>query len=73
VYRRFAGLAPDDPGWDATTFTTTFTKNRERLQQGDVFHKFATKLLNHRQVNHRQGKPLLSDEHFSVDGTLFEA
>jgi hypothetical protein len=33
-----------------------------------VFQKFITKLLNHRQV-----KPLLSDEHFSVDGTLIEA
>ncbi len=64
LYRWFAGLAPDDPVWDATTFT----KNRDRLQQGDVFQKFMTKLLNHAQV-----KPLLSDEHFSVDGTLIEA
>ncbi|PNE09800.1 MAG: IS5/IS1182 family transposase, partial [Beijerinckiaceae bacterium] len=56
LYRWFAGLAPDDPVWNATTFT----KNRERLQQGDVFQKFMTKLLNHPQV-----KPLLSDEHFS--------
>jgi hypothetical protein len=45
-----------------------FTKNRERLQEGDVFQKFMTKLLNHEKV-----KPLLSDEHFSVDGTLIEA
>lgn len=45
-----------------------FTKNRERLQQGEVFEKFMAKLLNHPQV-----KPLLSDEHFSVDGTLIEA
>ena len=64
LYRWFVGLAPDDPVWNATTFT----KNRERLQQGDVFQKFMTKLLNHPQV-----KPLLSDEHFSVDGTLIEA
>jgi transposase len=64
LYRWFVGLAPDDPVWDATTFT----KNRDRLQQGDVFQKFMTKLLNHPQV-----KPLLSDEHFSVDGTLIEA
>ena len=64
LYRWFVGLAPDDPVWDATTFT----KNRERLQRGDVFQKFMTKLLNHPQV-----KPLLSDEHFSVDGTLIEA
>jgi hypothetical protein len=47
---------------------TTFTKNRDRLQNGEVFAKFMTKLLNHPQV-----KPLLSDEHFSVDGTLIEA
>ena len=64
LYRWFVGLAPDDPVWDATTFT----KNRERLQRGDVFQKFMTKLLNHPQV-----KPLLSDDHFSVDGTLIEA
>lgn len=64
LYRWFVGLSPDDPVWDATTFT----KNRERLQDGEVFEKFMTKLLNHPQV-----KPLLSDEHFSVDGTLIEA
>jgi transposase len=64
LYRWFVGLAPDDAVWDPTTFT----KNRERLQNGDVFQKFMTKLLNHPQV-----KPLLSDEHFSVDGTLIEA
>jgi hypothetical protein len=50
--------------WDPTIFT----KNRDRLQKGDVFQKFMTKLLNHSQV-----KPLLSNEHFSVDGTLIEA
>ena len=64
LYRWFVGLAPDDPVWDPTTFT----KNRERLQGGDIFQKFMTKLLNHPDV-----KPLLSDEHFSVDGTLMEA
>jgi transposase len=64
LYRWFVGLAPDDPVWDPTTFT----KNRERLQNGEVFTKFMTSLLNHLQV-----KPLLSDEHFSVDGTLIEA
>src|SRR6202045_1577428 len=64
LYRWFAGLAPDDPVWD----TTTFTKNRDRRQHGEVFQKFMTKLLNHPQV-----KPLLSDEHFSGDGTLIEA
>ena len=64
LYRWFVGLSPDDPVWDQTTFT----KNRDRLQKGEVFTKFMSKLLNHPQV-----KPLLSDEHFSVDGTLIEA
>lgn len=64
LYRWFVGLSPDDPVWDPTTFT----KNRERLQNGEVFKKFMTRLLNHPRV-----KPLLSDEHFSVDGTLIEA
>ena len=58
------GTLPDDPIWDPTTFT----KNRDRLQTGAVFAKFMSKLLNHPEV-----KPLLSDEHFSVDGTLIEA
>ena len=64
MYRWFVGLSPDDPVWDPTTFT----KNRDRLQNGEVFAKFMTKLLNHPQV-----KPLLSDEHFSVDGTLIDS
>jgi transposase len=64
LYRWFVGLSPDDPVWDPTVFT----KNRERLQTGEVFAKFMNKLLNHPQV-----RPLLSDEHFSVDGTLIEA
>ena len=64
LYRWFVGLSPDDPVLDPTTFT----KNRDRLQNGEVFTKFMTALLNHAQV-----KPLLSDEHFSVDGTLIEA
>jgi transposase len=64
LYRWFVGLSPDDPVWDPTTFT----KNRDRLRNGGVFALFMTRLLNHRQV-----KPLLSDEHFSVDGTLIEA
>jgi transposase len=64
LYRWFVGLAPDDPVWDPTTFT----KNRTRLENGEVFAKFMAKLLNHPEV-----KPLLSSEHFSVDGTLIEA
>ena len=46
LYRWFVGLSPDDPVWDPTTFT----KNRERLQNGDVFTKFMTRLLNHPQA-----------------------
>jgi transposase len=64
LYRWFVGLSPDDPVWDPTVFT----KNRDRLQNGEVFSKFMSRLLNHPQV-----RPLLSDEHFSVDGTLIEA
>lgn len=64
LFRWFVGLPADGKTWDATTFT----KNRERLQNGDVFNRFMEKLLNHEAV-----KPLLSDEHFSVDGTLIEA
>lgn len=64
LYRWFVGLSPDDPVWDPTSFT----KNRDRLLDGEAFEKFMAKLLNHPDV-----KPLLSDEHFSVDGTLIEA
>ena len=64
LFRWFVGLATDTPVWVATTFT----KNRERLQEGDIFKRFMTTLLRHPQVT-----PLLSDEHFSVDGTLIEA
>jgi transposase len=63
LYLWFVGLSPDDPVWDPTVFT----KNRDRLQDGEVFAEFMTKLLNHPQV-----QPLLSDEHFSVDGTLIK-
>jgi transposase len=53
----FVGLSPDDPVWDSTSFTT----NRERLQNGNVF----TKLMN---KNHSQIKSPLSDEHFRWTG-----
>lgn len=62
--RWFVGLSPDDAVWDATTCT----KHRERLQAGDMFNRFMEKLLNHKEV-----RPVLSDEHFSVDGTTIEA
>jgi transposase len=64
LFRWFVGLSPDERVWDASSFS----KNRDRLLQGDVFQHFLTKLLQHPQV-----EPLLSDEHFSVDGTLIEA
>ncbi len=64
LYRWFVGLSPDDAVWDATSFT----KNRDRLNEGKVFERFMATLLEHPQV-----KPLLSNEHFSVDGTLIEA
>ena len=64
LFRWFVGLSPDDPVWHPTVFTV----NRERLQRGEIFEKFMARLLEHGKV-----KPLLSDEHFSVDGTLIEA
>jgi len=64
LFRWFVGLGVDDPVWDATTFT----KNRDRLLQGDVASAFMRALLAQPKV-----KLLLSSEHFSVDGTLLEA
>jgi transposase len=64
LFRWFVGLSPDAPVWHATSFTT----NRERLQKADIFQKFMNTLLKHPKI-----EPLLSDEHFSVDGTLIEA
>ena len=64
LFRWFVGLSPDDKVWHATVFC----KNRDRFIEGEVFAKFLAKLLGHPEV-----KPLLSDEHFSVDGTLIEA
>ena len=46
LFRWFVGLSPDDRVWDATSFT----KNRERLQQGEVFDKFMAKLLQQPEV-----------------------
>ena len=64
MFRWFVGLSIDAPVWDVTVFT----KNRDRLLAGDIARGFLTTLLADPQV-----KPLLSDEHFSVDGTLIEA
>lgn len=64
LYRWFVGLSMDDPVWDATTFT----KNRERLLRGDVADAFFAEVLTAIRT-----EGLLSDEHFTVDGTLLEA
>lgn len=53
LYRWFVGLAPDDQFWDQTTLT----KNRTRLENGELFAKFTAKLLNCPEV-----RPLLSSE-----------
>ena len=64
LFRWFAGLSLDAAVWDVTVFT----KNRERLIAGDIAAQFMAAVLNQARV-----KALLSDEHFSVDGTLIEA
>ena len=64
LYRWFVGLNMDDPIWDATTFT----KNRQRLLDGDIAQAFFERVLA--QARERQ---LLSAEHFTVDATLIEA
>lgn len=64
LFRWFIGLAMDAPVWDVTVFT----KNRDRLLEGDIAHRFLATLLTDPQVT-----PLLSSEHFSIDGTLIEA
>jgi transposase len=64
LFRWFVGLSMDDPVWDVTVFT----KNRERLLRGDVAEAFFGRVLEL-----ARGEQLLSDEHFSVDGTLIQA
>ena len=64
LFRWFVGLGIDDPVW----VPTVFTKNRDRLLTTDMSRKFLAAILAHREV-----EPLLSDEHFSVDGTLVKA
>ncbi len=64
LYRWFVGLSMDDPIWSATTFS----KNRDRLLESDIASAFFDAVL-------RQAREagLLSDDHFTVDGTLLEA
>src|SRR5262249_2667000 len=64
LFRWFVGLGIEDPVWDATTFT----KNRDRLLEGEVASQFLAAVLSQDKV-----KRLLSSDHFSVDGTLLEA
>jgi transposase len=64
LFRWFVGLGVDDAVWDSTVFT----KNRDRLLDGEVAAKFFATVLDHARVC-----GLLSDEHFSVDGTLIRA
>ncbi len=61
LFRWFVGLGVDDPVW----VPTVFTKNRDRLLTTDMSRKVMAAILAHREV-----APLLSDDHFSVDGTL---
>lgn len=64
LFRWFVGLGMDDAVWTPTTFS----KNRERLLDGDIARAFFEDVVA--QARERR---LLSDEHFTVDGTLLEA
>jgi len=64
LFRWFVNLNIDDPVWDVTVFT----KNRDRLLQGEVAQAFFEQVLE--QAREAE---LLSCEHFTVDGTLIEA
>jgi transposase len=64
LFRWFVGMNMDEPVWDVTVFT----KNRDRLLDGDVAREFLCEVV--KQAQERQ---LTSDEHFTVDGTLVEA
>jgi transposase len=64
LFRWFVGIGVDDAAWDHSTFS----KNRDRLLEGDIAAKFLTAVLAQPRV-----KKLLSTDHFSVDGTLIEA
>jgi transposase len=64
LFRWFVGLNADEEVWDVTVFT----KNRERLLKAEVARKFFHLVVKEAQTLH-----LMSDEHFTVDGTLMEA
>src|ERR1700761_5632627 len=62
LFRWFVGLSQDEAVWNHAVFS----KNRERLLNQEVARSFFARVL-------QQAQPLLSDEHFTVDGTLIEA
>src|SRR3954454_1666737 len=64
LYRWFVGIGVDEPVW----VPTVFTKNRDRLLEADIARKFLVELMAHKEL-----RGLLSDEHFSVDGTQITA
>lgn len=64
LFRWFVGLSMDDPIWHPTTFT----KNRDRLLDGDIAARFFDAVCGQARA-----ADLLSDEHFTVDGTQLEA
>jgi transposase len=64
LFRWFVGLNMDEPVW----VPTVFSKNRDRLLEGDIAERFFEEVLKQARE-----ADLLSDEHFSVDGTLIEA
>jgi transposase len=64
LFRWFVGLSMDAPVWDASTFS----KNRDRLLDGDVAQRLLTAVIAQPRI-----KALMSHEHFSVDGTLIQA
>jgi len=64
LFRWFVGIGVDEPAWDHSVFS----KNRDRLLEGDIAARFMQAVLEQPRV-----KRLLSTDHFSVDGTLIEA
>src|SRR6195952_2069564 len=64
LFRWFVGLSIEMPVWDVTVFA----KNRDRLLEGDIAYRFLKAILTDPQVTR-----LLSNDHFSVDGTLIDA
>src|SRR5713226_5026833 len=62
LFRWFVGLAMDEPVWNHAVFS----KNRERLLNEEIAEAFFQRVL-------KLAQPYLSDEHFTVDGTLVEA